>query len=91
MDKSMKIGINYPIDQDPKTLNYTYFQRDMTSRKNNEIDRTLDLTHFIRSMQRIEGNYDCFARTDGNCDRSECAWRKWCLEEAKKPRQQKGR
>jgi len=60
----------------------------MESKENDKNSPALDLTHFIRSMQRIEGNDDCFARNDENCDQIECAWRKWCLEEAKKPRQQ---
>jgi len=57
----------------------------MESRENNKTSPTLDLTSFIRSMQRLEGNDDCFARSDENCDHVECAWRKWCLEKDKKP------
>ena len=68
------------------TINNTHSQCEMESRENNKTGPTLDLTRFIRSMQRIEGNDDCFARNDGICDHIECAWRKWCLEAAKKPR-----
>lgn len=40
-----------------------------------------DLTHLIRSIQHLEGNPDCFGRSDGDCDRSECVWREYCLKE----------
>ncbi|MDY6971390.1 MAG: hypothetical protein SV775_03565 [Thermodesulfobacteriota bacterium] len=41
----------------------------------------LDLTNLIRSIQRLEGNPDCFRKAHGLCDRPACAWRKYCLEE----------
>jgi hypothetical protein len=40
-----------------------------------------DLTHLIRSIQHLEGNPQCFGRAAGNCDRSKCAWREFCLKE----------
>jgi hypothetical protein len=43
----------------------------------------LDITALIRSIQRIEGNFDCFRRTDGYCDQLDCYWRPYCL--GKKP------
>jgi hypothetical protein len=43
-------------------------------------DYSPDLTHFIRSMQRLEGNPDCFRRTNQDCDRGDCVWRAYCLE-----------
>lgn len=42
-----------------------------------------DLTNLIRSVQRAEGNPDCFGGGQGHCDRLDCAWRRYCLE---KPR-----
>jgi hypothetical protein len=39
-----------------------------------------DLTNLIRSIQRAEGNPDCFGRAQGYCDRLGCAWREYCLE-----------
>lgn len=39
-----------------------------------------DLTHLIRSVQRAEGNPDCFATAQDYCDRLDCAWRQYCLE-----------
>ncbi len=40
----------------------------------------LDLTNLIRSIQRAEGNYDCFRRAQDRCDQFDCAWRPYCLE-----------
>ena len=40
----------------------------------------LDITELIRSIQRAEGNVDCFRRPQGICDRLDCAWRRYCLE-----------
>ena len=47
---------------------------------------SIDLKHFIQSIQRVEGNLDCFGTTDGSCERLECAWRGLCLKEAQKGR-----
>jgi hypothetical protein len=34
----------------------------------------------IHSIQRNEGNFDCFATAyDGECDQVQCAWRGDCL------------
>lgn len=43
-----------------------------------------DIAHLIRSVQRIEGNPDCFGKSDGNCDRLDCAWRELCLKQSQK-------
>ena len=43
-----------------------------------------DLTALIRSIQRVEGNPDCFGKPPGDCDELDCEWRKYCLEEFKK-------
>jgi len=40
----------------------------------------LNIAELIRSIQRAEGNVDCFHRSDGFCDRLDCAWRHYCLE-----------
>lgn len=39
-----------------------------------------DLTNLIRSIQRAEGNPDCFGRAQSYCHRLDCAWREYCLE-----------
>jgi hypothetical protein len=48
-----------------------------------EIDpKGLSKTELIRSIQRKEGNFDCFASTlEGSCDQPLCLWRDDCLEE----------
>ena len=40
-----------------------------------------DLTALIRSIQKREGNEDCFRRGKEFCDQFHCAWREYCLEE----------
>lgn len=40
----------------------------------------LDVTALIRSIQRAEGNPDCFGRVEGHCAQMDCAWRTYCLE-----------
>ncbi|RZB37792.1 MAG: hypothetical protein SRB2_00894 [Desulfobacteraceae bacterium Eth-SRB2] len=41
----------------------------------------LDMTTLIRSIQRAEGNTDCFQRGIIDCDQVDCKWRSFCLEE----------
>jgi len=41
----------------------------------------LDITALVRSLQRAEGNPDCFQRAEGYCDREDCEWIKYCVEE----------
>ena len=43
--------------------------------------RFVDMTLLIRSLQRLEGNPDCFRRAKNHCDRLDCAWRVYCLGE----------
>ncbi len=38
------------------------------------------LLRLIRSIQRIEGNPDCFGAAGEYCDRLDCKWRCYCLE-----------
>lgn len=39
----------------------------------------------IRTIQRTEGNFDCFATAvDGVCDQMQCTWRDDCLGSSKK-------
>ena len=45
----------------------------------------VDLTALIRSIQRAEGNPDCFRSSQVGCDQVDCAWRKYCLEEDQVP------
>ena len=43
-----------------------------------------DLIQFIRSIQRIEGKPDCFARSSVDCDIPDCQWQSYCLKELKR-------
>ena len=40
----------------------------------------LDRIALIRSIQRAEGNPDCYRRVEVDCDQLGCAWREYCLE-----------
>ncbi len=46
----------------------------------------LSKTDLIRTIQREEGNFPCFATAvDGSCDQWNCAWRADCLPPSKRP------
>ncbi len=38
-----------------------------------------NLTDLVRSLQRREGNQDCFRRGLADCDEMECTWRELCM------------
>jgi hypothetical protein len=47
--------------------------------------RNLNKRELIRSIQRNEGNFDCFATAFyGSCDQQSCLWRKDCLNASSK-------
>jgi len=38
-------------------------------------------TDIIRTIQRTEGNFDCFGTAiNGECNQSDCLWREDCLQ-----------
>ena len=39
----------------------------------------VDLVKLIRSIQRAEGNIDCYGNGWQQCERTNCAWRDHCL------------
>ena len=41
----------------------------------------IDITALVRSIQRAEGDPDCFRRPKVDCSRSECKWHAYCLED----------
>ncbi len=42
--------------------------------------RKLNKIELVRTLQREEGNFDCFATSyAGYCDQAECLWRDDCL------------
>ena len=49
----------------------------------------LDITALIRSIQRAEGNPDCFMKRHDDCDQIDCAWRLYCLDSGKTYRKEK--
>jgi hypothetical protein len=54
----------------------------MDGRKHQSGGDMLDLSLLIQSIQRIEGNPDCFgSAAAGYCDRLDCQWRAYCLKE----------
>ena len=40
----------------------------------------VDLVNLIRSIQRAEGNIDCYRSGWQQCDRMNCVWRDHCLK-----------
>ena len=40
----------------------------------------LDIATLIRSIQRAEGNLDCFQMGMIDCDQMDCKWRTFCLD-----------
>ena len=40
----------------------------------------IDIRALIRSIQRAEGNTDCFQMGMIDCDQVDCKWRAFCLE-----------
>lgn len=44
----------------------------------------LSKTELIRAIQKIEGDFDCFATAyNGICDQTGCIWREDCFEASK--------
>jgi hypothetical protein len=41
---------------------------------------SVDMTVLIRSIQRVEGNSDCFRTARENCPEMRCCWRPYCVE-----------
>ncbi len=48
----------------------------------------LSKIRLIHEIQRVEGNFDCFATAAaGYCDQAGCLWRDDCFDAAKKMKQ----
>jgi len=45
----------------------------------------VDLVNLVRSIQRAEGNIDCYRGGRQQCDRMDCAWRDHCLKAPEGP------
>ena len=48
----------------------------------------VDITALVRSVQRAEGNRDCFRRGQIYCDQTDCVWRKYCLDSHQTPKEE---
>ena len=55
-------------------------QHQRKAKKPGEKGNLPDITHLIRSIQRVEGDPDCFRRIKKDCDKIDCCWREYCLE-----------
>lgn len=45
----------------------------------------LSKTRLIKTLQKREGNFDCFATASNyECDRTDCLWRADCFDAVKK-------
>jgi len=53
----------------------------LAERKKRERGNSPDLIKFIQSMQRVEGEMDCFGRPESYCESPDCVWRDYCLKE----------
>ncbi len=45
----------------------------------------VDITAMIRSVQRVEGNPDCFKKSRGTCKELHCEWRAYCMKDSETP------
>lgn len=48
--------------------------------KHSESKSYLDIASLVRSIQRAEGNMDCFQMGMIDCDQLDCKWREFCLD-----------
>ena len=53
--------------------------------KNTQDKIMVDITALIRSVQRVEGNPDCFKKSKDTCKELHCEWRTYCLDGSETP------
>lgn len=72
-----------PLEQNKVELSGKFNVENQTAKvpipKRNKKINFLDVTALIRSIQRAEGNIDCFRRAEGYCERMDCAWYVYCI------------
>ncbi|MCJ7772953.1 MAG: hypothetical protein MUP22_07455 [Desulfobacterales bacterium] len=67
-------------DQDRLNASHEEIDKASINTKRQSIeDDFLDITALIRSIQRVEGNFDCFRMAKKYCDQVDCCWRLYCL------------
>jgi len=54
-------------------------EESVSARDGNLKNDFLDITGLVRSIQRAEGNPDCFLKGDDDCAQLDCTWRLYCL------------
>jgi len=78
-----------PFRKDQRSLNSTgnlkvsgEIATTSSSKTGPEVEKKsfLDIMTLIRSIQRAEGNTDCFQKGIVDCDQLDCKWRSFCLE-----------
>jgi hypothetical protein len=52
---------------------------------NDSFDDLCSVVRLIRSIQRLEGNPDCFGTERDSCEQTLCAWREYCLKPQSEP------
>ena len=68
-----------------KTHSPTTHEAAISTKEHNTDMGLVDIVVLIRSVQRAEGNPDCFRKSEGYCDRQDCEWRRFCLKINHKP------
>lgn len=54
--------------------------RSLAKSKGVKTVNTMKKAEIIRTIQRAEGNFDCFGRaSSGFCDQAECSWKEDCF------------
>jgi hypothetical protein len=78
-DIPMRIQQNMLKGHEQCSASEPIYEESAPARDENAKNDFLDITALIRSIQRTEGNPDCFLKGDEDCDRLDCAWRLYCL------------
>jgi len=66
------------MDDSGKTVRSESMTESSIHVKNEKAGNHLDIITLIRSIQRSEGNPDCFLKGNADCDQLNCAWRPYC-------------
>lgn len=53
--------------------------KQMAKRVGVEVTAEMGKENIIKSIQRAEGNFDCFGTAVGYCDQEQCCFRQDCL------------
>lgn len=78
LDKNNHKKLNRPANQEKTEKISTETSGKIN--KNAEKKGFLDITALIRSIQRADGQTDCFQKGMIDCDQLDCKWRPFCLE-----------